>query len=128
MKNIKKFENFQESDQKNIFVFNTNKELRGFAEWNTPEETLESLKSDLYFLGHEEYEGIFVEAKVSDNDIIISLDSDYGWSNKELEDYISKREKDLEKFFRNVLTEILNDDYIKLYSIDGEKIDIKNVK
>ena len=79
-------------------------------------------------MGHEEYEGIFVEAKVSDNDIIISLDSDYGWSNKELEDYISKREKDLEKFFRNVLTEILNDDYIKLYSIDGEKIDIKNVK
>ena len=128
MKNIKKFENFQESDQKNIFVFNTNKELRGFAEWNTPEETLESFKSDLYFLGHEEYEGIFVEAKVSDNYIIISLDSDYGWSNKELEDYISKREKDLEKFFRNVLTEILNDDYIKLYSIDGEKIDIKNVK
>ena len=50
MKNIKKFENFQESDQKNIFVFNTNKELRGFAEWNTPEETLESFKSDLYFL------------------------------------------------------------------------------
>ena len=79
-------------------------------------------------MGHEEYEGIFVEAKVSDNYIIISLDSDYGWSNKELEDYISKREKDLEKFFRNVLTEILNDDYIKLYSIDGEKIDIKNVK
>lgn len=121
MKNIKKFENFQESNQKNI-VFNTNKELRGFAEWQTPEETLESFKSDLYFLGHEEYEGIFVEAKVSDNDIIISLDSDYGWN------YISKREKDLEKFFRNALTKILNDDYIKLYSIDGEKIDIKNVK
>ncbi len=122
MKNIKKFENFQESNQKNIFVLNTNKELRGFAEWQTPEETLESFKSDLYFLGYEEYEGIFVEAKVSGNDIIISLDSDYSFN------YINKREKDLEKFFRNVLTQILNDDYIKLYSIDGEKINIKNVE
>ena len=119
---IKKFENFQESDQKNIFVLNTNKELRGFAEWQTPEETLESFKSDLYFLGYEEYEGIFVEAKVSGNDIIISLDSDYSFN------YINKREKDLDKFFRKVLTEILNDDYIKLYSIDGEKINIKNVE
>jgi hypothetical protein len=122
MKKIKKFENFQESDQKNIFVLNTNKELRGFAEWQTPEETLESFKSDLYFLGYEEYEGIFVEAKVSGNDIIISLDSDYSFN------YINKREKDLDKFFRKVLTEILNDDYIKLYSIDGEKINIKNVE
>lgn len=122
MKNIKKFENFQESNQKNIFVLNTNKELRGFAEWQTPEETLEIFKSDLYFLGYEEYEGIFVEAKVSGNDIIISLDSDYSFN------YINKREKDLEKFFRNVLTQILNDDYIKLYSIDGEKINIKNVE
>jgi hypothetical protein len=122
MKNIKKFENFQESNKKNIFVLNTNKELRGFAEWQTPEETLESFKSDLYFLGYEEYEGIFVEAKVSGNDIIISLDSDYSFN------YINKREKDLEKFFRNVLAQILNDDYIKLYSIDGEKINIKNVE
>ena len=122
MKKIKKFENFQESYQKNIFVLNTNKELRGFAEWQTPEETLESFKSDLYFLGYEEYEGIFVEAKVSGNDIIISLDSDYSFN------YINKREKDLDKFFRKVLTEILNDDYIKLYSIDGEKINIKNVE
>lgn len=122
MKKIKKFENFQESDQKNIFVLNTNKELRGFAEWQTPEETLESFKSDLYFLGCEEYEGIFVEAKVSGNDIIISLDSDYSFN------YIEKREKDLEKFFRYVLSKILNDDYVKLYSIDGEKINIKNVE
>ena len=122
MKKIKKFENFEESDQKNNFLLKTNKELRGFAEWQTPEETLESFKSDLYFLGYEEYEGIFVEAKVSGNDIIISLDSDYSFN------YINKREKDLDKFFRKVLTEILNDDYIKLYSIDGEKINIKNVE
>ena len=73
-------------------------------------------------MGYEEYEGIFVEAKVSGNDIIISLDSDYSFN------YINKREKDLDKFFRKVLTEILNDDYIKLYSIDGEKINIKNVE
>lgn len=105
-----------------MFVFNTNKELRGFAEWQTPEETLESFKSDLYFLGYEEYEGIFAEAKVSGSDIVISLDSDRGF------EYINKREKDLEKFFRNVLAKILSDDYIKLYSIAGEKINIKNAE
>ena len=123
MKNIKKFENFQESYQKNTFILNTNKELRGFAGWQTPEETLESFEpQDLYFLGYEQYEGIFVEAKVSGNDIIMSLDSDYGF------EYINKREEDLDKFFRNVLNKILNDDYVNLFSIDGEQINIKNIE
>ena len=104
------------------FSFNTNKELRGFANWQTTEETLESFKSDLYFLGYEKYEGIFIEVKViSNNEFIISLDSEYSFN------YISQREKNLDKFFKNIANQVLNDDYIKLYSINSEKININNI-
>lgn len=120
MKNIETFESFQEPGQKKEFVLKSSKELRGFAYWQTPEETLESFKSDLYFLGYEEYEGIFAEAKASGRDIIISLDS--GFSR------IANREKDLGKFFRNALARILDDDYVKLYSVDGEKIGIRDIE
>ena len=101
------------------FSFTSNKPLRGFAKWQTPEETEENFKSDLYFLGYEEYEGMFIEAKTSDNKVIISLDD---WAFN----YISKREKNMPQFFKNILKAILNDDYIKLYSIDSEKIKIND--
>jgi hypothetical protein len=106
----------------NAFSFTANKPLRGFAKWQTPEETLESFNGELYFLGYEEYEGMHAVAKVSENKIVISLDSERSFS------YISAREKNMEQFFKNILKAILNDDYIKLYSADSEKIKINDIQ
>jgi len=124
MKNMKVLESFNEFVEKNnSYIFITNKSLRGFANWQTPEEVLESFKKDIYFLGYEEYEGIIVEVKViSDNKFSINLDSDYSFN------YISEKEKDLQSFFRNVISQVLSDDYIKLYSVDGKKINISDIK
>jgi hypothetical protein len=121
MKVLESFNEFVEKN--NSYIFITNKSLRGFANWQTPEEVLESFKKDIYFLGYEEYEGIIVEVKViSDNKFSINLDSDYSFN------YISEKEKDLEKFFRNVISQILSDDYIKLYSVDGKKINMSDIQ
>ena len=124
MKNMKVLESFNEFVEKNnSYIFITNKSLRGFANWQTPEEVLESFKKDIYFLGYEEYEGIIVEVKViSDNKFSINLDSDYSFN------YISEKEKDLQSFFRNVISQVLSDDYIKLYSVDGKKINMSDIK
>jgi hypothetical protein len=121
MKVLESFNEFVEKN--NSYIFITNKSLRGFANWQTPEEVLESFKKDIYFLGYEEYEGIIVEVKViSDNKFSINLDSDYSFN------YISEKEKDLQSFFRNVISQVLSDDYIKLYSVDGKKINISDIK
>jgi hypothetical protein len=121
MKILESFDDFVKKNNSCIFI--TNKSLRGFANWQTPEKVLESFKKDLYFLGYEEYEGIEVEVKViSENRFSISLDSDYSFN------YINEKERDLEKFFRNVINEVLNDDYIKLYSVDGEKIKMSDIQ
>jgi hypothetical protein len=121
MKVLESFNEFVEKN--NSYIFITNKSLRGFANWQTPEEVLESFKKDIYFLGYEEYEGIIVEVKViSDNKFSINLDSDYSFN------YISEKEKDLQSFFRNVISQVLSDDYIKLYSVDGKKIKMSDIK
>jgi hypothetical protein len=121
MKVLESFNEFVEKN--NSYIFITNKSLRGFANWQTPEEVLESFKKDIYFLGYEEYEGIIVEVKViSDNKFSINLDSDYSFN------YISEKEKDLQSFFRNVISQVLSDDYIKLYSVDGKKINMSDIK
>jgi len=121
MKVLESFNEFVEKN--NSYIFITNKSLRGFAYWQTPEEVLESFKKDIYFLGYEEYEGIIVEVKViSDNKFSINLDSDYSFN------YISEKEKDLQSFFRNVISQVLSDDYIKLYSVDGKKINMSDIK
>jgi hypothetical protein len=121
MKVLESFNEFVEKN--NSYIFITNKSLRGFANWQTPEEVLESFKKDIYFLGYEEYEGIIVEVKViSDNKFSINLDSDYSFN------YISEKEKDLQSFFRNVISQVLSDDYIKLYSVDGKKINMSDIQ
>ena len=120
---MKILESFDDFVKKNKFIFITNKSLRGFANWQTPDKVLESFKKDIYFLGYEEYEGIEVEVKViSENKLSISLDSDYSFN------YISQREKNLEKFFRNIISQVFDDDYIKLYSVDGEKIKMSDIQ
>ncbi len=74
MKILESFDDFVKKNNSCIFI--TNKSLRGFANWQTPEKVLESFKKDLYFLGYEEYEGIEVKV-ISENRFSISLDSDY---------------------------------------------------
>lgn len=85
-------------------TYHLSEEVKGYTYWKTRDTVVPVVKADLYFLGYEEYEGIFVEISASGSTVTVVIPDEY-FSN-----YIRNHESKLKKFFKRLGKTILYED------------------
>lgn len=119
MKYIKKFNESISVDSLRC-IYHLSEEVKGYTYWQTRDVVVPKIHEDLYFLGYEEYEGIYVDITTNGSTVEVVIPGEYYSS------YIRTHEKKLKKFFKRLGKQILYEDIadnLELTTVAGESFE-----